>query len=241
MLVLHSYVYKNRFFSFFVRVLVIFHCYSNYFLYEVEIIVRTKKSCTKRTLPFRTTVELVQKGVFLVYVCTNLFHYHKLCHTTLAHNNIIEITTTNAMGQQLNKAIISKPKSFRECFVDGKIDIAKYYIYRRSCNDYDDDQEILTNIVNKRKRIDEELATKFTIEACKYFETFDCDETCNLCKLCDTSSGSQRPECSKQCARGVFNCKTTCKAGQEQCSSLTARYSNGVTNRFSRISLEHFP
>ena len=90
-------------------------------------------------------------------------------------------------------------------------------------------------------RIDEELATKFTIEACKYFETFDCDETCNLCKLCDTPSGSQRPECSKQCARGVFNCKTTCKAGQEQCSSLTARYSNGVTNRFSRISSEHVP
>ena len=61
------------------------------------------------------------------------------------------------MGQQLNKAIISKPKSFRECFVDGKIDIARYYIYRRASNDYDDDQEILRNIVNKRKRIDPEL------------------------------------------------------------------------------------
>ena len=63
------------------------------------------------------------------------------------------------MGQQLNKAIISKPKSFRECFVDGKIDIGWYYIYRCSCNHYDNDKEILRNIRMKRKRVDDESST----------------------------------------------------------------------------------
>lgn len=60
------------------------------------------------------------------------------------------------MGQQLIKAIIFKPLSFRECFVDGKIDIARYYVYRCCCNDYDNDEEILRNIIMKRKRLEDE-------------------------------------------------------------------------------------
>ena len=78
--------------------------------------------------------------------------------------------------------------------------------------------------------IDEELATKFTIESCKYFESFDCDQSCDLCKLCDSRSGSQRPECSAQCANGIAKCKTTCKAGQDQCKLLTSRFagSSGI-------------
>ena len=70
-----------------------------------------------------------------------------------------KIAIINAMGQQLNKAIISKPLSFRECFVDGKIDIGWYYIYHRSCNGYDYDEEILRNIRMKRKRVDDESST----------------------------------------------------------------------------------
>ena len=73
--------------------------------------------------------------------------------------------------------------------------------------------------------IDEELATKFTIEACKYFESVDCDQSCDLCKLCDSRSDSQRPECSSQCANGIDKCKSSCKAGQDQCKILTSRFS----------------
>ena len=63
------------------------------------------------------------------------------------------------MGQQLIKALIFKPLSFQECFVDGKIDIGWYYIYRCSCNHYDNDKEILRNIRMKRKRVDDESST----------------------------------------------------------------------------------
>ena len=72
----------------------------------------------------------------------------------------------------------------------------------------------------------EELVAKFTFEACNYFESFDCDQTCDLCKLCDSRSGSQHPGCSNQCANGIENCRTTCKVSQDQCKLLTSQFSD---------------
>ena len=79
-------------------------------------------------------------------------------------------------------------------------------------------------------RIDNEVATQFTIDACQYFANFNCEETCGICNLCDQPGfDSNRPECSTQCAGGEVKCTKSCKAGQEQCLLLASRFSDAAT------------
>ena len=79
-------------------------------------------------------------------------------------------------------------------------------------------------------RIDNEVATQFTINACQYFANFNCEETCGICNLCDQPGfDSNRPECSTQCAGGEVKCTKSCKAGQEQCLLLASRFSDAAT------------
>ena len=65
--------------------------------------------------------------------------------------------------------------------------------------------------------------SELTVESCDYFSSFDCKETCGLCKLCDLiPGGSSRPECSTLCASGIDTCTSVCQAGlQTQYSKAT--------------------
>ena len=62
--------------------------------------------------------------------------------------------------------------------------------------------------------------SELTVESCDYFSSFDCKETCGLCKLCDLiPGGSSRPECSTLCASGIDTCTSVCQAGQSRCAN----------------------
>ena len=62
--------------------------------------------------------------------------------------------------------------------------------------------------------------SELTVESCDYFSSFDCKESCGLCKLCDlVPGGSKRPECSTLCASGIDTCNSVCQAGQARCAN----------------------
>ena len=89
---------------------------------------------------------------------------------------------------------------------------------------------VTKNPVPKTVEVTQEIVNKFTIDSCKYFATFDCDETCGLCHLCSVPGFSGRSECSSQCAGGVEKCTKSCKVGQEQCLIVTSRFSELATS-----------
>ena len=62
------------------------------------------------------------------------------------------------MGQDISKAFTPPPLTFRDCFVDGRVDVAKFMIYNESMNEDEDDLfELLDFVKNKkRKRSDQE-------------------------------------------------------------------------------------
>ena len=62
--------------------------------------------------------------------------------------------------------------------------------------------------------------SELTVESCDYFSSFNCKESCGLCKLCDlVPGGSRRPECSTLCASGIDTCTSVCEAGQARCAN----------------------
>ena len=63
------------------------------------------------------------------------------------------------MGQDMSKAFTPPPISFRDCFVDGRVDVAKFTIYAESMNEEElfETNEFSNN--NERKRSQEESVT----------------------------------------------------------------------------------
>merc|ERR1712024_347984 len=62
---------------------------------------------------------------------------------------------------------------------------------------------------------DQAVGAEVTVEACKYYASFDCEKTCGLCDLCTPSS--TRAECSTLCKLGKEKCTKFCKSGQDRC------------------------
>lgn len=65
------------------------------------------------------------------------------------------------MGQDISKAYTPPPLTLRDCFVDGRVDVAKFMIYTESMNE----EELLESnnefpITNKRNRSQDESVTK---------------------------------------------------------------------------------
>ena len=54
------------------------------------------------------------------------------------------------MGQDISTAFTPPPLSFRDCFVDGRINLAKYIVY--STTTFDDDYIDIEELLNKKKR-----------------------------------------------------------------------------------------
>ena len=90
--------------------------------------------------------------------------------------------------------------------------------------------ELITTPAPKSVEVTQDVATEFTVDACKYFATFDCDESCGLCDLCGRPGYSDAAECSSQCAGGKEKCTMSCKAGQEQCLIVTSRFTDAATS-----------
>ena len=69
-------------------------------------------------------------------------------------------------------------------------------------------------------RNDQAIGADVTVEACKYYASFDCEKTCGLCDLCTPSS--TRAECSTLCKLGKEKCTKFCKSGQDRCLTFFA-------------------
>ena len=59
------------------------------------------------------------------------------------------------MGQHISKACVPLRISFRECLVDGRIDVAKYMVHSQSVFDEDSNElEDMLNVNNKKRNHD---------------------------------------------------------------------------------------
>merc|ERR1712176_1307787 len=67
---------------------------------------------------------------------------------------------------------------------------------------------------------DQAIGAEVTVEACKYYASFDCEKTCGLCDLCTPTS--TRAECSTLCKLGREKCTKFCKSGQDRCLTFFA-------------------
>merc|ERR1711936_1167669 len=67
---------------------------------------------------------------------------------------------------------------------------------------------------------DQAIGADVTVEACKYYGSFDCEKTCGLCDLCTPTS--TRAECSTLCKLGKEKCTKFCKSGQDRCLTFLA-------------------
>ena len=63
------------------------------------------------------------------------------------------------MGQDISKAVTPPPLSFRDCLIDGRIDVAKYMIYSQSIFEEDTFDMVEFSNCNKRKRYDHDSVT----------------------------------------------------------------------------------
>ena len=90
--------------------------------------------------------------------------------------------------------------------------------------------QLATTPAPKSVEVTQDVANKFTVDSCKYFATFDCDESCGLCDLCGLPGFTGPSECSTLCAGGVQKCTKSCKAGQEQCLIVTSRFTEAATS-----------
>merc|ERR1711988_736499 len=90
--------------------------------------------------------------------------------------------------------------------------------------------QLVTTPAPKSVEVTQDIANKFTVDSCKYFATFDCDESCGLCELCGLPGFTGPTECSTLCAGGVQKCTKSCKAGQEQCLIVTSRFTEAATS-----------
>ena len=72
-------------------------------------------------------------------------------------------TITYRMGNSLKKSVFNPPLTFRECYVDGKLDIARYFLYRRRLEENEDAMamvsEIYFKVKSKRKRKAETMSS----------------------------------------------------------------------------------
>ena len=67
------------------------------------------------------------------------------------------------MGQDISKAYTPPPLSFRDCLVDGRIDVSRYMVYSQSLQIEEETDELEELIhLNSRKR-DNESSTISTI------------------------------------------------------------------------------
>ena len=82
--------------------------------------------------------------------------------------------------------------------------------------------EFVNNIISKHafRNDDQAIGAEGTVEACKYYASFDCEKTCGLCDLCTPSS--TRAECSTLCKLGREKCTKFCKSGQDRCLTFFA-------------------
>jgi len=69
---------------------------------------------------------------------------------------------------------------------------------------------------------DQAIGAEVTVEACKYYASFDCEKTCGLCDLCTPTS--TRAECSTLCKLGREKCTKFCKSGQDRCLTFFANF-----------------
>ena len=90
--------------------------------------------------------------------------------------------------------------------------------------------QLVSTPAPKSIEVTQEVANKFTVDSCKYFASFDCDESCGLCDLCGRPGYSGPAECASLCAGGVAKCTKSCKAGQEQCLLVANRFTEAATS-----------
>ena len=73
------------------------------------------------------------------------------------------------MGNSLRKSVFNPPLTFRECYVDGKFDIARYFLYRRRLEENDDAMAMASEIYFKvqleRKRKVHEVRLWLNVES----------------------------------------------------------------------------
>ena len=64
------------------------------------------------------------------------------------------------MGQNISKSLIPPPLSLRDCFIDGRIDIARYIYYRRRMEEIEEDEiRHMDRFLKKKRKFDDFLSS----------------------------------------------------------------------------------
>ena len=123
-------------------------------------------SPTSKVYEVEGTFRTVRNATSISYTCTKFHFFGKHYFVTVEHNNtrlllcsepttITQPVKSNTwdsstiayqMGNSLQKSIYNPPRTFRECFNEGKLDIGKYIIYRRRVEENEDAMATLLKI-----------------------------------------------------------------------------------------------